>query len=126
MSVAVTVNLNSAVAQSINARIALNLSSSSTFENVKGTSFNDTLTGNSLANTITGNGGNDTTNGGLGSDSLIGGPGNDRYVFGGATVGGERDTITEASNLDQDTLDFSSRTTNIKMNISVSSCQQQT
>ena len=122
---AVTVNLNTAVAQNINAKIALKLSSSSTIENIKGSRFNDRLTGNSLANTITGNGGNDTIIGGLGSDSLLGGAGDDTYIFSAATVGGEVDTITEVAGEGIDTLNFSSRTTGVTINIADSLNQQQ-
>ncbi len=78
-----------------------------------------------MGNTLTSNAGNDILNGGLGSDTLIGGIGNDTYVFGGATVGGETDTITEASGAGTDTLDFSSRTMAITVNISDSTKAQQ-
>lgn len=47
------------------------------FENVVGTSGNDTVTGNSFRNTIFGAGGDDTIDGGAGHDDLHGGLGND-------------------------------------------------
>lgn len=40
------------------------------FENILGSSFNDTLTGNSSANVIDGGAGNDTINGGSGTDTV--------------------------------------------------------
>jgi Ca2+-binding RTX toxin-like protein/subtilisin-like proprotein convertase family protein len=124
-TIAVTVNIATGAQQQVHTDRQLILGSGLAIENVIGGSSNDSLTGNSRANTLTGNAGNDVLNGGLGSDFLIGGPGSDRYVFGGATAGGELDTITELSNLDQDTLDFSSRTIAVTMNISDSVNQQQ-
>jgi ELWxxDGT repeat protein len=124
-TIAVTVNISTGVQQQVHTDRALILGSGLAVENVIGGSGNDSLTGNSRVNTLTGNSGNDVLNGGLGSDFLIGGAGSDRYVFGGATAGGELDTITEASNLDQDTLDFSSRTIAVTVNISDSVNQQQ-
>ncbi len=41
------------------------------FENLTGSSFNDTLTGNSSSNTITGGSGNDIINGGNGVDTAV-------------------------------------------------------
>jgi hypothetical protein len=105
--------------------LSLKLGSGLQFESIIGGSGNDTLTGNSLPNILTANAGNDVLNGGPGSDNLIGGVGSDRYVFGIAGVGGELDTITEASSLDQDTLDFSSRTVAVTVNISDSVNLQQ-
>lgn len=49
----------------------------SNFENISGSSGNDTLTGNTLSNIILGNDGQDTIDGGAGDDSLDGGDGND-------------------------------------------------
>jgi Ca2+-binding RTX toxin-like protein len=122
---AITVHIGTGAQQQVHTDRKLILGSGLAIENAIGGSSHDSLTGNSRSNTLTGNTGNDILNGGLGSDFLIGGPGSDRYVFGGATVGGELDTITELSNLDQDTLDFSSRTTAVKMNIGDSVNQQQ-
>jgi len=122
---AVRVNISTGLQQIVHTDRSLILGSGLAIENITGGSGDDSLTGNSLANTVIGNAGNDILNGGLGSDLLIGGRGDDRYVFGGATVGGEPDTITEASNLDRDTLDFSSRTIDVTMNISDSVNQQQ-
>ena len=47
------------------------------FENLTGSTCNDTLTGNTGANTLSGLAGNDTLNGGAGNDTLSGGAGND-------------------------------------------------
>jgi len=52
------------------------------FENLVGSSFNDTLTGDAQSNQIVGGAGNDVIRGGTGSDTLSGGAGNDRFVFG--------------------------------------------
>jgi Ca2+-binding RTX toxin-like protein len=99
-SAAVTVNLLANTATGGDATgdvIVLN-----SFENLTGSSYNDSLTGNALSNVIYGGGGNDTVNGGdgndliylgdgndyvnttaLGNDTFYGGNGND-YVFGGS------------------------------------------
>jgi Ca2+-binding RTX toxin-like protein len=124
-SVAVAVNIATGLQQQVHTDRALILGSGLAVENALGGSGNDRLTGNSRVNMLIGNAGHDILNGGLGSDSLLGGSGNDTYVFGGATVGGELDMITEVSNLDRDTLDFSSRTIDVTMNISDSKNQQQ-
>jgi Ca2+-binding RTX toxin-like protein len=50
------------------------------FENVTGSSFNDTLTGTTANNVLIGLAGNDTLNGGVGADTMFGGTGNDTYV----------------------------------------------
>jgi Ca2+-binding RTX toxin-like protein len=55
------------------------------FENIKGSSHDDTLTGDSGANVIDGGAGNDTINGGAGNDTLMGGAGNDMLIGGGGT-----------------------------------------
>ncbi len=79
-----------------------------TFENVKGTSFNDSLSGNTESNllfggtgedSISGGGlGDDTLDGGDGSDTLTGGDGND-MIFGGtgddSIIGGSGDSGNE-------------------------------
>jgi Ca2+-binding RTX toxin-like protein len=55
----------------------------SEFENLTGSTGNDTLTGDGGANIISGLAGTDTINGGLGNDTLIGGAGADRIDGGG-------------------------------------------
>jgi Ca2+-binding RTX toxin-like protein len=54
----------------------------SNFENVMGSSYNDTLIGDAANNNLYGMDGNDTLYGGAGDDSLLGGNGND-YIDGG-------------------------------------------
>src|SRR5262249_31327420 len=51
-----------------------------------------------------GGNGDDTLEGRGGNDQLTGGSGDDTYVFAGLNLGS--DTITEAANADDDTLDF--------------------
>lgn len=58
----------------------------SAFENLTGSSYNDTLTGNAGANRIDGGAGNDTINGGAGDDILIGGAGTDTLSYAGASA----------------------------------------
>jgi myo-inositol-hexaphosphate 3-phosphohydrolase/phosphodiesterase/alkaline phosphatase D-like protein len=82
-------------------------------------------TGNSLNNTITGNGGNNTLNGGTGAgnDSLVGGIGNDTYLFSITTNSLGTDTITEAVDGGQDTIDFTGTTTAIRLNLGITTTQ---
>jgi Ca2+-binding RTX toxin-like protein len=72
------------------------------FENVRGSSLNDTLTGTAGDNvieglagkdTLSGGKGNDTLIGGAGLDTLTGGAGADRFVFNLASDG--KDSITD-------------------------------
>jgi Ca2+-binding RTX toxin-like protein len=53
----------------------------SSFENITGSSLDDSLTGTSGTNTIIGGDGADTIKGGGGADILTGGQGADRFVF---------------------------------------------
>jgi len=50
------------------------------FENLNGSSLNDTLIGNTGDNLLAGNGGNDTLDGDLGADTMLGGLGDDVYI----------------------------------------------
>jgi hypothetical protein len=84
------------------------------FEDVIGTPGNNYIQGNAVDNVLTGGGGNDTLIAGsgnatlvagTGNDSLVGGSGNDTYLFKGANLG--NDTITTASNTNNDTIDLS-------------------
>ena len=110
---AVVVDLSLAVAQTVNAGLTLNLSSSSTIENVLGGTLNDILTGNTLSNNLTG---------GSGDDVLKGGSGNDVYVFDTDLALGS-DTIVE-SGVGVDTLDFASTTTQgIEVDLSLATSQ---
>jgi Ca2+-binding RTX toxin-like protein len=68
-------------------------------------SGNDLLMGGDGNDSINGGGGSDSLEGDAGNDALNGGAGSDTYVFVGASLG--TDTITEASNIDEDKLDFS-------------------
>ena len=52
------------------------------FENLTGSSYNDSLTGDGGNNLLTGGAGNDTLSGGSGNDTLMGGLGNDSLVGG--------------------------------------------
>ena len=63
----------------------------SNFENLTGSSYNDTLTGDGNANVINGGAGNDTISAGAGNDTLIGGTGNDSLDGGSGT-----DTVSYA------------------------------
>ena len=51
------------------------------FENVTGSSFNDSLTGSSGNNILDGGSGNDSLVGGNGKDLLTGGSGNDKFTY---------------------------------------------
>jgi uncharacterized delta-60 repeat protein len=121
-SLAVRLNLNYGLMQAVNSKISLNLQSHSTFENVIGTSFNDSLTGNALGNTLHGGPGDDTLNGALGSDLLFGGANNDIYLF-GASSAAEADQVTENVNEGIDTLNFAYLTTNVVLNMAANSVQ---
>jgi Ca2+-binding RTX toxin-like protein len=58
---------------------------SSTVENARGGSGNDTITGSLVANVLRGGDGNDTVNGSDGDDALIGGSGSDNLIGGTGT-----------------------------------------
>jgi len=117
-----SVRLGFSAVQAVHTNRTLKLNSAYTFENVIGGSGNDTLTGNGLSNILTGGGGNDILNGSTGNDTLIGGLGNDSYVFGTATSA-EADTVTEVSGQGTDTLNFSSLTTGLTLNLGLNTVQ---
>ena len=123
LSIPVKVNISTGVQQTVHTNRSLTLGSGAAVENVIGGLKNDRITGNSRSNRLSGNEGNDIISGWLGSDQLIGGPGDDTYLFGGATAGGEVDTIVETASLDSDTLDFSSRTGAVTVNLAAGSQQ---
>ncbi|MDD5161045.1 MAG: M10 family metallopeptidase [Sulfuricurvum sp.] len=77
------------------------------FENIIGSSYNDTLTGNNGNNMLNGGIGNDTLNGGDGNDIIDGGLGNDT-LNGGTGI---------------DTVSFASATTGVSVNLWLSSAQ---
>jgi len=74
-------------------------------DSITGDGGNDVLVGGAGNDSLTGGTGNDSLQGDGGNDILVGGSGNDTYRFAGTLLG--VDTITEASNVDEDTLDFS-------------------
>ena len=82
-----------------------------------------TLNGDADNDTLTGGGGNDRLTGSSGNDLLIGGFGNDSYDFGPATGSLEADSVTESSNSGIDTLNFSSITTNVIVNLTLPTIQ---
>ena len=122
LTTALTVNLVLNTVQTVHSNQTLKLNSTAVIENVLGGSSNDSLTGNSLVNVLTGNTGNDMLTGGAGDDSLIGGLGDDTYVFSVASAS-EDDTVTEAANAGTDTLDFSTITTTVNVNLRTSAVQ---
>lgn len=96
----VSVNLELAGVQVINAGLSLRLSSSLTLENVIGGSLNDVILGNSRDNRL---------EGGPGDDTLNGSSGNDTYVFDTDSALGFDSVEDEAGGFD--TLDFSGTST---------------
>lgn len=99
---AVTVNLTTTAGQNT---VGVGTDTLSGFENLRGSSFNDTLTGNASSNVIEGGAGNDTINGAGGTDTVS-------YASAGSavtvnlttttgqnTVGAGTDTITNTENL---------------------------
>jgi|GEM_PF-259753 len=87
-------------------------------DTIIGADGNDSITGGSGNDSISAGTGDDTLIGGAGNDILDGGDGNDTYVFG--PVGTDpanwgNDTIIDSSG--SQTLDFSSVTTNLAMNL---------
>ncbi|HQZ65816.1 MAG TPA: putative Ig domain-containing protein, partial [Planctomycetaceae bacterium] len=75
-----------------------------------------TLNGGDGNDSLTGGAGNDILDGGRGNDMLTGGLGNDTYVFGLASSF-ETDTVIEMAAGGADTLDFSSLTTSVTVNL---------
>jgi Ca2+-binding RTX toxin-like protein len=75
---------------------------------IDGGDGNDTLYGSDSNDTLYGGNGDDTLYGWGGNDDLQGGTGNDTYMYTDHDTGD--DTITEAANLDTDTVDFSQYT----------------
>ena len=122
-SAAVSAFLGTAATQVINGNLSLKLNSTTAFENATGGSGDDTLVGSTGANVLTGNGGKDKFFGGLGSDTLVGGTGDDTYNFSPATGALEADSVTEVANGGTDTLSFSSITTNVFVNMTLTTVQ---
>jgi Ca2+-binding RTX toxin-like protein len=69
----------------------------SNFENITGSTFNDTLIGSSAANTIDGAAGDDILIGGAGADNLTGGAGIDTASYVNATSAAVRATLGGAA-----------------------------
>jgi serralysin len=80
------------------------------FENVTGSSFNDSLTGSSSNNTIDGGSGNDSLNGGAGNDTLLGSSGND-------TINGGAGADSLNGGADTDTLSYAGSTAGVSVNL---------
>ncbi len=112
----VIVSVGTLLTQSIHTNRTLKLNSSSTFENITGGSANDTLTGSAFSNQLIGGAGNDILIGGVGGDKLSGGLNDDTYRFATAKAA-EADEITELTNQGTDSLDFSSLTAGVVVNL---------
>jgi Ca2+-binding RTX toxin-like protein len=97
-------------ADTVNVDVAT-LDSGVTLDNVSlefhGGDNNDTLlqTGGGIRTVANGDAGDDKLQGSRFNDTLNGGANNDTYVFSGSTMG--TDVVSEAANVDRDTLDFS-------------------
>ena len=66
------------------------------FEDINGSSYNDTLTGTTGNNILNGGGGDDVLIGGAGADTLIGGAGNDTIIDSSGSsrlIGGQGDDV---------------------------------
>ncbi len=122
LTTSVTVNLGLTTSQVVHTNRSIVLNLDTTFENVSGGSADDVLRGNSVNNGLFGNGGNDSLNGSSGDDTLAGGPGDDTYALGPASAA-EIDTLTEAAGQGTDTLNFTSLTTAVTVNIGLTTLQ---
>ncbi|SFJ58302.1 M10 family metallopeptidase C-terminal domain-containing protein [Planctomicrobium piriforme] len=89
-SLGVSIKLNSTSTQIVNSNLTLRLNSGVAFENVTGTTGNDSFTGNSLNNVFTGAEGNDSyyfnTSTALGIDQVNDSSGNDFIDFTGSNL----------------------------------------
>lgn len=83
---------------------------------LKGGDKDDVMTGGIGDDYLKGEGGNDVLNGGDGFNTLAGGTGNDAYVFPTATVN-QLDTVIELSGEGTDTLNFSTLTTAVVVDL---------
>ena len=116
VTVNVTLDLSLTTTQALYAYMRLILNSATDFEAVLGGSGNDRLKGNDEANSLSGGLGNDVLEGAGGNDQLIGGSGDDIYIFRTAATA-EADRVTESASSGIDTLDFSSLTTAVHLNL---------
>jgi len=80
------------------------------FENVTGSSFNDSLTGSSGNNNLDGGSGNDSLNGSAGNDTLLGSSGND-------TINGGAGADSLNGGADTDTLSYVGSTAGVSVNL---------
>ena len=110
----IVMNLALTTAQPVQANRTLQLSNGDSIENLTGGQANDTLDGNSLDNIL---------NGKQGNDSLRGGLGNDVYAFDDATSAAELDTLTELASAGLDTLDLSAVTSDVVLNLALTTNQ---
>ena len=122
LSNAVTLNLGSTAAQTVNQGRLLTLTSLSDIEDATGGSAADSLIGNASANQLFGFGAGDTLNGGAGSDILLGGQGDDIYVFGTASSS-EADQVTENTNEGLDTINFAALATSVSLHLGSNATQ---
>ncbi|MFO1000418.1 MAG: M10 family metallopeptidase C-terminal domain-containing protein, partial [Planctomycetaceae bacterium] len=116
LTTSVSLHLGTNAIQNVHTNRTLKLNSPNTFEKSIGGSGADSLAGNGASNTLTGGPGDDTLNGGAGGDLLLGGLNNDTYVFTTASVA-EADQVTENTGEGTDTLNFSTLTTNVVLNL---------
>ncbi len=112
-TVGVTLNLGLAGFQTYFGTTQLMLSSATAFEDVVGTSGNDSLTGNNLVNRLTGGAGDDLLNGGLGDD---------RYLFDTNFALGS-DVLNELPGAGIDALVFTSGGLGVNLNLGLTALQ---
>ena len=122
VTTSVNISLGTTALQTVHTNRRLTFSDAAAVEGVVGGSGNDRLTGNSLNNSLLGNAGHDTLIGLGGSDVLQGGIGNDTYVLTSASAT-ETDTIGEWADGGIDTLDFSSLSVNVAVNLGTTQTQ---
>jgi Ca2+-binding RTX toxin-like protein len=119
-STAVQIDLGLASQQTVNANLKLTLSANNVIDDVDGGSGDDRITGNAVGNFLDGFGGNDILIGLAGNDELDGMQGDDTYIF---TNNGGYDVIKEAASAGTDTFDFSAVTSNVTVNLGVTTAQ---
>ena len=122
LTTSVALHLGSNATQNVHTNRTLKLNSPNTFENSIGGSGADSLAGNGASNTLTGGPGEDKLSGGAGSDLLFGGLNNDTYLFTTASAT-EADQVTENTNEGTDTISFAALTTNVVMNLGLTTVQ---
>ena len=83
----------------------------------------DSLKGGSGNDSLIGGPGQDSLEGGAGNDQMTGGSGDDTYVFAPRRTGLGSDVVTEAANVDTDTLDFSALTQGVTLYLDLNTPQ---